>query len=171
MRTHFCHPITKKYRDEKEETINVKCDNNSKSQRETNVEPSNLKQAGLKITHPRKRILEILENKQNKHLTADDIYRCLVDAKEEIGLATVYRVLSQFESAGLVEKHNFESGQAYYELDSGVHHDHMVCVETGKVIEFISEDIEAAQRKIAEAHGYDIEDHSLVIYVRPKGKP
>jgi len=135
------------------------------------VEPSNLKQAGLKITHPRKRILEILENKRNKHLTADDIYRCLVDAKEEIGLATVYRVLSQFESAGLVEKHNFESGQAYYELDSGVHHDHMVCVETGKVIEFISEDIEAAQRKIAEAHGYDIEDHSLVIYVRPKGKP
>ena len=135
------------------------------------MEPTNLRQAGLKITHPRKRILEILENKRNKHLTADDIYRCLVDAKEEIGLATVYRVLSQFESAGLVEKHNFESGQAYYELDSGVHHDHMVCVETGKVIEFISEDIEAAQRKIAEAHGYDIEDHSLVIYVRPKTKP
>lgn len=135
------------------------------------METSNLRQAGLKITHPRKRILEILENKRNKHLTADDIYRCLVDANEEIGLATVYRVLSQFESAGLVEKHNFESGQAYYELDSGVHHDHMVCVETGKVIEFISEDIEAAQKKIAEAHGYEIEDHSLVIYVRPKAKP
>jgi Fur family ferric uptake transcriptional regulator len=134
------------------------------------VEPSNLKQAGLKITHPRKRILEILENKRNKHLTADDIYRCLVDAREEIGLATVYRVLNQFESAGLVEKHNFESGQAYYELDSGVHHDHMVCIETGKVIEFISDEIEAAQKKIAEAHGYDIEDHSLVIYVRPKTK-
>jgi Fur family ferric uptake transcriptional regulator len=134
------------------------------------VEPRNLKQAGLKITHPRKRILEILENKRNKHLTADDIYRCLVDAREEIGLATVYRVLNQFESAGLVEKHNFESGQAYYELDSGVHHDHMVCIETGKVIEFISEEIEAAQRKIADAHGYDIEDHSLVIYVRPKAK-
>jgi Fur family ferric uptake transcriptional regulator len=134
------------------------------------VKTTNLKQAGLKITHPRKRILEILENKRNKHLTADDIYRCLVDAKEEIGLATVYRVLNQFESAGLVEKHNFESGQAYYELDSGVHHDHMVCVETGKVIEFISEEIEAAQRKIADAHGYDIEDHSLVIYVRPKPK-
>ena len=135
------------------------------------METSNLRQAGLKITHPRKRILEILENKRNKHLTADDIYRCLVDANEEIGLATVYRVLSQFESAGLVEKHNFESGQAYYELNSGVHHDHMVCVETGKVIEFISEDIEAAQKKIAEAHGYEIEDHSLVIYVRPKAKP
>ena len=134
------------------------------------MKPSNLRQAGLKITHPRKRILEILENKRNRHLTADDIYRSLVDADEEIGLATVYRVLNQFESAGLVEKHNFESGQAYYELDSGIHHDHMVCVETGKVIEFISEEIEAAQRKIAESHGYDIEDHSLVIYVRPKSK-
>ena len=134
------------------------------------MEPRNLKQAGLKITHPRKRILEILENKRNKHLTADDIYRSLVDAREEIGLATVYRVLNQFESAGLVEKHNFESGQAYYELDSGVHHDHMVCIVTGKVIEFVSEEIEAAQRKIADAHGYDIEDHSLVMYVRPKSK-
>jgi len=143
----------------------------TENQERDNVKPSNLRQAGLKITHPRKRILEILENKRNRHLTADDIYRSLVDADEEIGLATVYRVLNQFESAGLVEKHNFESGQAYYELDSGIHHDHMVCVETGKVIEFISEEIEAAQRKIAESHGYDIEDHSLVIYVRPKPKP
>ena len=129
-----------------------------------------LKKAGLKITHPRKRILEILENQQTKHFTADDIYRCLVLANEDIGLATVYRVLHQFESAGLVEKHNFESGQAYYELDSGQHHDHMVCVETGKVIEFVSEEIEAAQRRIAEEHGYLIEDHSLVLYVRPKPK-
>ncbi|MBT8059079.1 MAG: ferric iron uptake transcriptional regulator [Xanthomonadales bacterium] len=134
------------------------------------MEHSNLKEAGLKITHPRKRILEILESQRNKHLTADDIYRCLVEAGEEIGLATVYRVLNQFESAGLVEKHNFESGQAYYELDSGEHHDHMVCIETGKVVEFVSEEIEAAQRKIAEAHGYDIEDHRLVIYVRPKSR-
>ena len=132
------------------------------------MEPRNLKQAGLKITHPRKRILDILENQKNKHLTADDIYRCLLEAREDIGLATVYRVLNQFESAGLVAKHNFESGQAYYELESGIHHDHMVCVETGKVIEFISEEIEAAQKKIAAAHGYTIEDHSLVIYVRPK---
>ncbi|MBT8047859.1 MAG: ferric iron uptake transcriptional regulator [Xanthomonadales bacterium] len=132
------------------------------------VESSNLKQAGLKVTHPRKRILEILETQRDRHLTADDIYRCLVEAKEEIGLATVYRVLNQFETAGLVAKHNFESGQAYYELDSGEHHDHMVCVETGKVIEFISDEIEAAQKKIAESHGYEIEDHSLVIYVRPK---
>ena len=134
------------------------------------MDPRNLKQAGLKITHPRKRILEILENKSNKHLTADDIYRSLVEAREEIGLATVYRVLNQFESAGLVEKLNFESGQAYYEIDSGVHHDHMVCVETGKVIEFVSEEIEDAQRRIADAHGYVIEDHSLVMYVRPKTK-
>ena len=131
------------------------------------VDRSNLKAAGLKVTHPRKRILDILEGHRNKHLTADDIYRRLVASGEEIGLATVYRVLSQFESAGLVEKHNFESGQAYYELDSGEHHDHMVCVETGKVTEFVSEEIEEAQRKIAAAHGYEIEDHSLVIYVRP----
>ena len=132
------------------------------------METRDLKDAGLKVTHPRKRILEILESQRNKHLTADDIYRRLVDAGEEIGLATVYRVLNQFETAGLVAKHNFESGQAYYEIDSGEHHDHMVCVETGKVIEFVSEEIEVAQRKIAAAHGYDIEDHSLVIYVRPK---
>ena len=132
------------------------------------MKSSNLKQAGLKVTHPRKRILEILENQRDRHLTADDIYRCLVEAREEIGLATVYRVLNQFESAGLVEKHNFESGQAFYELDSGIHHDHMVCVETGKVVEFISAEIEAAQKKIAAEHGYQIEDHSLVIYVRPK---
>jgi Fur family ferric uptake transcriptional regulator len=134
------------------------------------VEITNLKKAGLKVTHPRKRILEILEGNQTKHVTADDIYRCLIESNEDIGLATVYRVLSQFESAGLVEKHNFESGQAYYELDSGHHHDHMVCVESGKVIEFVSPEIEAAQKKIAREHGYDIEDHSLVIYVRPSKK-
>ncbi len=132
------------------------------------MEPKHLKKAGLKVTHPRKRILEILEGRRSKHMTADDIYRRLVDSGEEIGLATVYRVLNQFESAGLVVKHNFESGQAYYELDSGEHHDHMVCVETGKVVEFVSEEIEAIQQKIADAHGFDIEDHSLVIYVRPK---
>ncbi len=134
------------------------------------MDRTNLKEAGLKVTHPRKRILDILEGQRDKHLTADDIYRRLVESGEEIGLATVYRVLSQFESAGLVEKHNFESGQAYYELDSGEHHDHMVCVETGKVTEFVSEEIESLQRKIAAEHGYEIEDHSLVIYVRPLKK-
>ena len=87
---------------------------------------------------------------------------------EDVGLATVYRVLNQFEAAGLVVKHNFEGGQAFYELDSGDHHDHMVCVESGKVTEFVSDEIEALQSRIAEEHGYDIVDHSLVIYVRPK---
>jgi Fur family ferric uptake transcriptional regulator len=135
------------------------------------VEVKNLRKAGLKITHPRKRIFEILEQESHKHMTADDIYRALMDASEEIGLATVYRVLNQFETAGLVVKHNFEGGQAFYELDSGKHHDHMVCVETGKVIEFVNNEIEALQQKIAAAHGYTIEDHSLVIYVRPIKKP
>ena len=128
----------------------------------------NLRNAGLKVTQPRKRILELLDEAGNKHVTADDIYRVLIQAGEDIGLATVYRVLNQFEAAGLVVKHNFEGGQAYYELDSGDHHDHMVCVETGKVIEFSNAEIERLQADIASEHGYDIEDHSLVIYVRPK---
>lgn len=128
----------------------------------------NLRKAGLKVTQPRKRILELLDEAGNKHVTADDIYRVLIQAGEDIGLATVYRVLNQFEAAGLVVKHNFEGGQAYYELDSGDHHDHMVCVETGKVIEFSNAKIEKLQADIAKEHGYDIEDHSLVIYVRPK---
>ena len=130
----------------------------------------NLRKAGLKVTQPRKLILELLDESRNRHLTADDIYRELIKAGEDIGLATVYRVLNQFEAAGLVVKHNFEGGQAYYELDSGEHHDHMVCVETGKVIEFSNSEIERLQAEIAAEHGYDIEDHSLVIYVRPKKK-
>lgn len=134
------------------------------------LDNKSLKKVGLKVTQPRKRILELLEHRRNKHMTADDIYRALVGAEEDIGLATVYRVLNQFEAAGLVVKHNFEGGQAYYELDSGEHHDHLVCVETGKVTEFFSEDIERLQHEIAEQYGYDIEDHSLVIYVRPKRK-
>lgn len=128
----------------------------------------NLREVGLKVTQPRKRILDLLEDAGNKHVTADDIYRVLMQAGEDIGLATVYRVLNQFEAAGLVVKHNFEGGQAFYELDSGEHHDHMVCVETGKVIEFSNAEIERLQAEIAAEHGYDIEDHSLVIYVRPK---
>ena len=133
------------------------------------MEPRNLRKVGLKVTHPRQTNPGIAgsREKQTPHRGTISTVT-LVEAGEDIGLATVYRVLNQFEAAGLVEKHNFESGQAYYELDSGVHHDHMVCVETGNVIEFISEEIEAAQKKIAEAHGYEIEDHSLVIYVRPK---
>ncbi|MDX1380700.1 MAG: ferric iron uptake transcriptional regulator [Xanthomonadales bacterium] len=132
------------------------------------MEPRSLRKVGLKVTQPRKRILELLEESGRKHLTADDIYRKLTESGEDLGLATVYRVLSQFEAAGLVVKHNFEGGQAYYELDHGEHHDHMVCVETGKVIEFVSEEIERLQEEIAAKHGYEIEDHSLVMYVRPK---
>jgi len=130
-----------------------------------------LRKAGLKVTQPRKRILELLEQTGSKHLTADDIYRVFMQSGEDIGLATVYRVLNQFETAGLVVKHNFEGGQAYYELDSGEHHDHMVCVESGKVIEFVNEEIENLQKKIADEHGFEIVDHSLVMYVRPKGQP
>lgn len=132
------------------------------------MEGKNLRKVGLKVTQPRMRILELLEHRRNKHMTADDIYRALAGDEEDIGLATVYRVLNQFEAAGLVIKHNFEGGQAYYELDSGKHHDHMVCVETGKVTEFVSEEIERLQEEIAAKHGYVIEDHSLVMYVRPK---
>ncbi len=128
----------------------------------------NLRKVGLKVTQPRKRILDLLEEAGNKHVTADDIYRVLMQAGDDIGLATVYRVLNQFEAAGLIVKHNFEGGQAYYELDSGEHHDHMVCVETGTVTEFSNPEIERLQAEIAKNHGYDIQDHSLVIYVRPK---
>lgn len=132
------------------------------------MEHTNLRDAGLKVTQPRKRILELLENHRHKHMTADDLYRTLLESGEDIGLATVYRVLSQFEAAGLVVKHNFEGGQAFYELDSGEHHDHLVCVETGKVTEFVSEEIERLQKEIAARYGYEIEDHSLVLYVRPR---
>ena len=115
------------------------------------------------------RILELLEGIQPQHhLTAEDIYRHLLENGDEIGLATVYRVLTQFEAAGLVIKHNFEGGQAIYELDRGGHHDHMVDVDTGKIIEFESAEIEALQRQIAASHGYELEEHSLVLYVRKK---
>ena len=132
------------------------------------MEQRNLRKVGLKVTQPRMLILDLLEDHRSKHMTADDIYRALLESNEDIGLATVYRVLSQFEAAGLVVKHNFEGGQAFYELDSGEHHDHMVCVETGKVTEFVSSEIERLQTEIAEKYGYEIEDHSLVLYVRPK---
>lgn len=134
------------------------------------VESQDLRKAGLKVTHPRMRVLEILANSTTKHMTAEEVYRALLDAGDEIGLATVYRVLNQFEAAGLVMRHNFEGGQAVYELDSEGHHDHMVCVDTGKVIEFKNDQIERLQKEIAEAHGYTLEDHSLVLYVRPKKK-
>ncbi|MDQ3057211.1 MAG: ferric iron uptake transcriptional regulator, partial [Pseudomonadota bacterium] len=123
---------------------------------------------GLKVTHPRMRILELLEQAKSRHMTAEDIYRHLLDEHEEIGLATVYRVLTQFEAAGLVLKHNFEGGHAVYELDRGGHHDHMVDIDTGKIIEFESTEIEKLQAEIAAKHGYQLEEHSLVLYVRKK---
>jgi Fur family ferric uptake transcriptional regulator len=130
-----------------------------------------LKKAGLKATGPRVKILALLEQSSGHHYGAEDIYRQLIDAGEDVGLATVYRVLAQFEEAGLVTRHNFEGGRAVYELDHGKHHDHMVCVETGAVIEFVSNDIESLQRKIAEAQGYELVDHKFVLYVRPKRDP
>lgn len=134
------------------------------------MESQELRKAGLKVTHPRLRILDLLEQAEGRHMTAENIYRALIDSSEDIGLATVYRVLTQFEAAGLVIKHHFEGGQAVYELDRGDHHDHMVCVDTGKVVEFYSPEIERLQKEIADQHGYIIEDHSLVLYVRPKKK-
>ena len=132
------------------------------------MESQDLRKVGLKVTHPRMRILELLEQSKPRHMTAEDIYKHLIGDGEEIGLATIYRVLTQFESAGLVLKHNFEGGHAVYELDRGEHHDHMVDVDTGRVIEFHNEEIEALQHKIAAEHGYLIEDHALVLYVRKK---
>ena len=134
------------------------------------METAQLRKAGLKVTQPRLKILELLERRRFKHMTADDIYRTLNKSGEEMGLATVYRVLNQFEAAGLVIKHNFEGGQAYYELDSGGHHDHMVCVASGDVVEFHDPVIEQRQREIADEHGFELVDHSLVLYVRRKGQ-
>ena len=127
-----------------------------------------LRKLGLKVTHPRMRILALLETHRPRHMTAEDIYRARVDEGDEIGLATVYRVLTQFEAAGLVLKHNFEGGQAVYELDRGEHHDHMVDVDTGKITEFESAEIEELQHRIAAEYGFEIEAHSLVLYVRKK---
>ena len=130
-------------------------------------EESDLKKAGLKVTLPRLRILELLEDKKEMHLSAEDIYKKLLEAGEDVGLATVYRVLTQFEQAGIVLKNNFEEGRAVYELHQDQHHDHMVCVETGKIIEFHDEIIEQRQSDVAKDLGYDIVDHSMVLYVQP----
>ena len=130
-------------------------------------EESDLKKAGLKVTLPRLRILELLEEKKEMHLSAEDIYKKLLEAGEDVGLATVYRVLTQFEQAGIVVKNNFEEGRAVYELHHDQHHDHMVCVETGKIIEFHDEIIEQRQSDVAKDLGYDIVDHSMVLYVEP----
>ena len=127
-----------------------------------------LRQAGLKVTLPRLKILEILEDAKLRHMSAEDIYKHLLQEGEDIGLATVYRVLTQFEAAGLVTRHNFEGGHSIFELDDGEHHDHMVVVESGEVIEFMSSEIEEIQHAIAEKHGFELLDHSLVLYVKAK---
>ncbi|USE39628.1 ferric iron uptake transcriptional regulator [Endozoicomonas sp. SCSIO W0465] len=132
------------------------------------MENQELRKAGLKVTLPRVKILQILECAEDKHMSAEDVYKALLEAEEDVGLATVYRVLTQFESAGLVVRHNFDGGHSVFELSRGEHHDHMVCMESGDVIEFIDEEIEKRQHAIAEEHGFEIVDHNLVIYVRPK---
>ena len=127
-----------------------------------------LKKAGLKVTLPRLRILELLEDgKEPDHFSAEEIYRQLIAAGEEVGLATVYRVLTQFEQAGICVRHNFKEGHAVYELTPTEHHDHMVCLETGNVIEFNDDLIEDRQKILAQDHGYEIVDHSMVLYVKP----
>ena len=126
-----------------------------------------LKKAGLKVTLPRLRILELLEGGDKTHLSAEEIYRRLIEAGEEVGLATVYRVLTQFEQAGICIRHNFEEGHAVYELTPSDHHDHMVCLDTGDVIEFTDNIIEERQKKLAKEKGYEIIDHSMVLYVKP----
>jgi len=123
-----------------------------------------LQTAGLKVTVPRMKILEILQNADRRHMSAEDVYKALLDAGEDVGLATVYRVLTQFQAAGLVQRHNFESDHAVFELDQGQHHDHLVCVECDDVTEFVDEQIEARQAAIAEKSGYLMTDHELVIY-------
>lgn len=128
------------------------------------MESQNLKKAGLKVTLPRMKILEILERSETRHLTAEAIYRELLDSGEEIGLATVYRVLTQFEAAGLVSRLHFEGNQAVFELERGRHHDHIVCNQCGRVEEFFDETIEQRQREMAREHGFQIKDHALVIY-------
>lgn len=125
-----------------------------------------LKQAGLKATLPRLKILEFLETSEKRHVSAEDIYKALLSSGEEIGLATIYRVLTQFESAGMVMRHHFEGERSVFELagDDDEHHDHLVCVRCGDVTEFVSDEIERLQTQVADQHGYVITDHSLYIY-------
>ncbi|MFG1495138.1 ferric iron uptake transcriptional regulator [Saccharospirillum sp. HFRX-1] len=127
-----------------------------------------LKKAGLKVTLPRLKILQMFESNPDGHLSAEEVYKALQDGGEDVGLATVYRVLTQFESAGLVMKHNFDGTHSVYELASEEHHDHMVNIENGEVVEFVDSVIEERQHAIAKEHGFELVDHSLVLYVRSK---
>lgn len=128
------------------------------------METKNIRKAGLKVTLPRVKILEMLETNPHRHMSAEDIYKALSDSGEEIGLATVYRVLTQFETAGLVNRLNFEGGHAVFEVNAGDHHDHILCVRCGRVDEFIDPTIEARQAAIARENGYEMTDHALYIY-------
>ena len=132
------------------------------------MQGQDLRNAGLKVTSPRLKILEVLETSEERHLSAEGIYRALLENGHEFGLATVYRVLAQFEGAGLVDRHNFEGSTSVFELADRSHHDHMVCLDTGEVVEFVDDRIEQLQHEIADRHGYTIEDHTMVLYVRPK---
>jgi Fur family ferric uptake transcriptional regulator len=128
------------------------------------MESSDIKNAGLKLTLPRMKILELLEKSDDRHLKAEDIYKTLLDSGEEIALATVYRVLTQFETAGLVTRHHFEGGHAVFELNDGEHHDHLVDISTGRVVEFYDEVIEQRQREIAKKYNFTITEHTMVLY-------
>jgi len=128
------------------------------------MESKDIREAGLKVTLPRLKILSMLESAQNRHLSAEDMYKALLEGGEEIGLATVYRVLTQFETAGLVSRQHFEGGNSVFELNQGEHHDHILCVKCGRVDEFVDELIEQRQRAIAEKMNYQMTDHSLYIY-------
>lgn len=132
------------------------------------MDSTRLKKAGLKVTAPRMKVLQMLMSRPpaSRHMSAEDVYRALLEAGEDVGLATVYRVLTQFESAGLVERHNFEGGHSVFELARDGHHDHIVCIDTGRVVEFHDAEIEARQRAIVAQHGFTLVGHSLVLYVR-----
>lgn len=125
---------------------------------------SHLKDIGLKATGPRLKILDLFETSESRHLSAEDVYRRLIAENIDVGLATIYRVLTQFEQAGILVRHHFETGKAVYELNEGGHHDHMVCVKCGKVVEFFEPEIEALQDRIAAQHGFHIIDHALYMY-------
>lgn len=133
-------------------------------QPQSNTEGADLKKAGLKVTHPRVKILQIMESSEKRHLGAEEVYKALLETGEDVGLATVYRVLTQFESAGLVVRHHFEEGHSVYELNQGEHHDHILCVKCGRVDEFVDDTIEERQQAIAKRFNYEITDHYLNIY-------
>ncbi|MFC3110279.1 ferric iron uptake transcriptional regulator [Undibacterium arcticum] len=126
--------------------------------------PSDLKASGLKATLPRLKILEIFQNSAVRHLTAEDVYKILITENMDVGLATVYRVLTQFEQAGLLSRNHFETGKAIFELNEGSHHDHLVCLDCGRVEEFFDEEIEKRQQTIAHQRGFEIAEHALALY-------